>query len=482
MPVVAGDCNQEILETACFNFLIPHNIGVSNSARVMLCLLALVAAGCGTARRDATRALDWENPDVAAAPTQVPPAAYIAPPPASAPPTPAPGQSPGNIPAPAPNLPTSGWISLRSWSQANGLPAPSRLTSGPAPIYGLRNGHGQFMLQAGSTLAHWDGVELHLGFAPQMIGGEPYLQALDLRKTLQPLFLGPSALGLGVHPVLVIDPGHGGENPGTRSVVGNHYEKQFTLDWALRVQAMLATNGWRVYLTRSNDSDLALSNRVGFAAQHQADLFLSLHFNAAVPDHGEIGLETYCLTPAGLPSSLTRGFADEVTQAFPNNAFDAQNLQLALSVHRALLQVNGRHDRGIRYARFPGVLRNQPQPAVLVEGGYLSNPREARLIAEPAYRQKLAEAVAKALMTVQSPQSTARSPQPTARTEESAVQSPETTEVSLKPPAVREQHPEPAVENPRSTATGPRPKIQSPRAGERSQESGTQGRKSKVVS
>ena len=67
-------------------------------------------------------------------------------------------------------------------------------------------------------------------------------------------------------------------------------------------------------------------------------------------------------------------------------------------MHRALLQVNGRHDRGVRRARFLGVLRGQRCPAVLVEGGYLSNPQEARRIADPAYRQKLAEAVAQALV------------------------------------------------------------------------------------
>jgi len=63
-----------------------------------------------------------------------------------------------------------------------------------------------------------------------------------------------------------------------------------------------------------------------------------------------------------------------------------------------LLQVNGQHDRGVRRARFLGVLRNQQRPAILIEGGYLSNKREALLISEPAYRQKLAEAVARGIL------------------------------------------------------------------------------------
>jgi len=278
------------------------------------------------------------------------------------------------------------------------LATPAHLATAPSPTYALQSTNGALVLRIGSQLAQWDGLELRLGFAPQLIDGQPYVHALDLDKTIRPLLQGGPDLGLGADPVIVIDPGHGGANPGTKSVLGNHYEKEFTLDWALRLQSLLVANKCKTFLTRSNDTDLALSNRVASAAEHKADLFLSLHFNSAAPNEVEAGLETYCLTPAGMPSSLTRGFQDEIRLTFPNNAFDVQNLLLALRVHRALLQVNGRHDRGVRRARFPGVLRGQQRPAILVEGGYLSNPREARLIADPAYRQKLAEAVARALL------------------------------------------------------------------------------------
>jgi N-acetylmuramoyl-L-alanine amidase len=262
----------------------------------------------------------------------------------------------------------------------------------------VKSTNGVAVLSVGSTIAHWDGLELRLGFAPQSINGELYVHGLDLRKTLEPLLQGAPEPRLGVGSVIVIDPGHGGTDAGTKSVLRNHYEKELTLDWALRLQSVMSARGCRVYVTRSNDYDLALSNRVAFAAQHNADVFISLHFNSAGENTTECGLETYCLTPAGMPSSITRGFADETWQTFPNNSFDAQNLRLALNVHRALLQVNGHRDRGVRRARFPGVLRGQQRPAILIEGGYLSNPREAGLIAEPAYRQQLAEAIARALL------------------------------------------------------------------------------------
>lgn len=254
------------------------------------------------------------------------------------------------------------------------------------------------MLRAGSQIARWDGIEVYLGFAPQVINGQLFVNALDLQKTVEPL-LSNAAPRLAARPlVVVIDPGHGGENAGARSALDNHYEKEFTLDWALRLQRLLRDKGCQVFLTRSDDSDLALSNRVAFALEHHADAFLSLHFNSNAPGEAERGLETYCLTPAGMPSSLTRGFADESDLTFANNALDTENLELAVQVHRALLQVNGHRDRGVRRARFLGVLRGQQCAAILVEGGYLSNPDEAGLIARPEYRQKLAEAVASALL------------------------------------------------------------------------------------
>jgi N-acetylmuramoyl-L-alanine amidase len=104
-----------------------------------------------------------------------------------------------------------------------------------------------------------------------------------------------------------------------------------------------------------------------------------------------------------MPSTLTRGFADPLFENLPNNNFDAQNLQLAVLLHKTILHASGEEDRGVRRARFIGVLRGQKRPAILIEGGFLSNPREAERIANPEFRQKLAEAVANALMQSSEP-------------------------------------------------------------------------------
>ena len=103
------------------------------------------------------------------------------------------------------------------------------------------------------------------------------------------------------------------------------------------------------------------------------------------------------ITPTGMPSTLTRGFADVWSEHLPNNAFDVQNLQLAVRVQSALLRATGLEDRGVSHSRFDTVLRGQNRPAILIEGGFLSNPREAKLIERPEFRQKLAQAVAEAL-------------------------------------------------------------------------------------
>ena len=292
--------------------------------------------------------------------------------------------------------PSSGWISLETWGESNHFGPHQRWLSAAHSGYDLHTPGGIITVIAGSHIAHWDKVSCWLGYAPRLGNGHLLVHALDARKTFLPLVSTPS-FPTDNRRVVVIDPGHGGENTGTRSVADHHLEKEFTLDWALRLQPLLTSNGWQVILTRTNDVDIALAERVAAADRAKADLFVSLHFNSGARQD-QAGIETYCLTPAGMPSTLTRDYEDDVTRVFPNNAFDTQNLQYAVRLHRALLEETGADDRGVRRARFMVVLRGQNRPAVLVEGGYLSNLREAQSIADPEYRQKLAEAVAKALL------------------------------------------------------------------------------------
>jgi N-acetylmuramoyl-L-alanine amidase len=290
----------------------------------------------------------------------------------------------------------SGMVSLNRWATQNGLRDLRTIPLSPLPAYAVVTSKGNFAVQAGKLAAFWDGLEVRLGFPPQQIGDQIFLNALDIKKVLEPLARG-TPLVTGSNRLVVLDPGHGASNLGTRSTVDGRYEKELTLDWARRLAPLLEQNGWRVLLTRTNDIEMSLAERTAFAEANRADLFLSLHFNSSGGPTEPAGVETYCLTPPGMPSSVTRGYSDDVREVYPNNAFDAANLQYAVRLHRAMLSVSGTADRGVRRARYLTVLCGQNRPAVLIEAGYLSNPAEARRIANPEYRQKLAEAVAKAL-------------------------------------------------------------------------------------
>jgi N-acetylmuramoyl-L-alanine amidase len=242
-------------------------------------------------------------------------------------------------------------------------------------------------------------MNLDLGFAPRMIEGQLCVNALDLANTFEALASAPALLEKR-NPTIVIDPGHGGSNYGAKSILADRYEKEFTLDWALRLEPLLRKQGWRVFLTRTSDVEVSLPDRVAFADAVRADLFISLHFNSSDQAPGQShqgGIETYCLTPAGMPSTLTRQYQDEQNRAYPNNAFDKENYYFAARIHQAILAGTQRNDRGVRRARFMGVLRDHNRPAVLIEAGYLTHPVEARLISGAGYRDKLAHAVAQAL-------------------------------------------------------------------------------------
>ncbi len=310
-----------------------------------------------------------------------------------------PTRPPAAAPKPAPpttTAPVTTWSSLARWAAAHNIGAPHRLSDMPVATYAIGSSNGVMVLEIGSHEATWNGVQINLGFTPEFIDGEVFLNGLDLQKNLEPLLCEPP-LTFSPNRIIVIDPGHGGSNVGTHSVLDGRFEKEFTLDLAKRLKPLLETNGWTVFLTRTNDAYVTNSYRVVLAGALHADLFISLHFNSAAPDTKQAGLETYCFTPTGMPSTLTRGYADPWSEKMSSNDFDAQNLQLAVKIQGALVHAVGMEDRGVRHVRYIEVLRGQNCPAVLIENGYLSNPAEAAKIESADYRQKLAEAIAAAL-------------------------------------------------------------------------------------
>ncbi len=302
-------------------------------------------------------------------------------------------KGPEALPGPLTNS-VSTWLAFSRWCVENGLGTPAILSSRPLRLATL-TGLGEVVVEGGKPYMLLGGTAVFLAYPPRVVNGELILNGLDLEKKLRPL----ACSRLNPQPIrtVVIDPGHGGRNHGATNVWDGSLEKDLTLDWAYRLAELFVMRGYRVFLTRTNDQDVSIAARVGYANSIAADLFISLHFNSVIPDQGQAGIETYCLTPQGLPSTLNRGFEDPMDSAYPNNAFDEWNLFWAFRIHRSLVTATGAPDRGVRYTRFMAVLRGQRCPAVLIEGGYLSNPTEARKISNPAYRQRLAAAIADAI-------------------------------------------------------------------------------------
>jgi N-acetylmuramoyl-L-alanine amidase len=321
------------------------------------------------------------------------------PPPPPSPVTPATNEAAISMSPPTLSWPVeweNAWVPLESWGRFNGLAKPVQMSGGMEPLYQIQTSNGLALVKIGSQVANIGGLQYGLGFAPRLFRGLPYIHSLDARKTFQALAGALFALP-ATNRTIVLDPGHGGRDSGAHCGIGCDAEKHHALDWALRLAPLLAAQGWHVVLTRTNDVDLPLADRVALANRVRAAMFLSLHFNSGGANRELNGLETYCLTPTGLPSNLVREYEDDPREAHPNNTFDEQNVQLASRLHRSVLRVTGTADRGVRRARFMTVLQGQNRPAVLLEGGYLSNPDEARRIATPEYRQLLAEGVARAL-------------------------------------------------------------------------------------
>jgi N-acetylmuramoyl-L-alanine amidase len=166
--------------------------------------------------------------------------------------------------------------------------------------------------------------------------------------------------------VVVIDAGHGGHDRG--GIAGQRVaEKTMTLDVAQRLRALLQASGYRIVMTRNSDVFVPLGTRVAIANSYRNAIFVCVHFNSARRS-GANGIETYF--------------------------YNRDSLTLASAIHYYVSGSAPSMNRGVRRRGYY-VLRRTRIPAVLVECGFLTNPTEARNAQNSAYRQKLAEAIAR---------------------------------------------------------------------------------------
>jgi N-acetylmuramoyl-L-alanine amidase len=213
-------------------------------------------------------------------------------------------------------------------------------------------------------------------------------------------------LGLGVRRV-IIDAGHGAHDPGAIGV-GGLQEKEVTLDLALRLRDILRQAGLDVVLTRDRDVFLPLEERTAIANKERGDLFLSIHCNSS--DRGDLrGVETYYLnltsnrramaTAARENSMAVANMSDlnEIVRQIFNSKMD-ESSRFAESVQRGLQRGLSRRyrdvvDHGVKQAPFY-VLIGAEMPSILAEVSFINNPVEGRRLADPAFRQLVAESLA----------------------------------------------------------------------------------------
>ncbi|HIP60065.1 MAG TPA: N-acetylmuramoyl-L-alanine amidase [Campylobacterales bacterium] len=212
--------------------------------------------------------------------------------------------------------------------------------------------------------------------------------------------------------IIVIDPGHGGKDSGA---VGykKYQEKNAVLKISKTLQGLLKKKGYKVYLTRDRDKFIKLSKRTHFANKKGADLFISIHANAS-PSAQKLtlkGIETFFLSPAKTEkakriaakenkSAVTNmnSMSKNTLLSFLNTTKIVQSNKLAIDLQKGILtKVRKKHkdvrDGGVREAPF-WVLVGAQMPAVLVEVGYITNPKEADRLFNPFYQKSLAEGMA----------------------------------------------------------------------------------------
>jgi len=279
-------------------------------------------------------------------------------------------------------------VRLEDWARANNF-QPKWIV--PKQELRLTSGSATLEFTVDSARMSLNGIHVWLSAPIALRNGAGWIASVDVTTALQPLLIPAKNPEGKLVRSIVLDPGHGGKDPG--NYVGRQQEKKYTLLLAKEVAELLNKAGLKATLTRSGDSFLKLPERPEAARRRGADLFVSLHFNSCEGQSGASvkGIEVYCMTPAHTSSTNSRGEGAE-TGAYPGNRFDSKNALLGYQIQKALLKNLPVEDRGLRRARYE-VLRSAEMPAVLIEGGFMTNPAEGRKIYDSGYRRQMAQAI-----------------------------------------------------------------------------------------
>ncbi|MGA1603543.1 MAG: DUF3747 domain-containing protein [Prochlorothrix sp.] len=228
--------------------------------------------------------------------------------------------------------------------------------------------NGQSVMQAGLFQEQWRAIELQRDLIAAQLPAQIIQGTGPIPQPSTPR--PPAPIPMGKLRV-ILDPGHGGRDPGAIGI-GGLQEKEINLDIARRVEAILSTQGIAVVMTRNGDQEVDLEPRVSQAERLDAHLFISIHANAISLDRPDVnGLETYY---------YDTGYG------------------LAQTIHAQVLRSTNLRDRGVRQSRFY-VLRNTSMPAVLVETGFVTGSEDAVRFRSASARDQIAQGIAQGILT-----------------------------------------------------------------------------------
>ena len=216
--------------------------------------------------------------------------------------------------------------------------------------------------------------------------------------------------------IVVLDPGHGGKDPGAIGRSYRTYEKNITLSMGKELQKQLQAKGFKVYMTRSTDIFIPLRKRVAIARNYHADLFISIHADSALNRNAR-GLSVYTLSEKASDKEA-EALAERENKADIIDGMDFSDNSPEINDVLISLSQNDSRNKSSKFAsyvvtemkqkvklvsnahKFAGfaVLKAPDIPSVLIELGYLSNYSEEKFLRQPSYRKKLGEAITKSVV------------------------------------------------------------------------------------
>src|SRR6266699_3033686 len=239
--------------------------------------------------------------------------------------------------------------------------------------------------QAMRNILAWTGLAL-------MIVAFVWMQRTSKPRLAQSTMAQPSA-GPGPFAVVVLDPGHGGQDSG--AMCGGMLEKDLTLDVAKRVDRLLQSEGIATVMTRVGDSYVSLADRATFANRVSDCIFVSIHFNE---DNRPVssGVETYYAAEQITAGSFVASWLPFLWRGLSESP-NLESQSLAGFIQEALVARTQATDRGTKAKQF-FVIANVTSPAVLVEGGFLTNKEDNSRLTSEDYREQLAAAMSNGIL------------------------------------------------------------------------------------